>query len=279
MKKDLLRHSPYPVTLQCCCQSADEVPEFAGLLNLLSDYGFYGIELNLPDLKALSPSDLKSLLEPRGLKLTYIATGAYAKAHDLSLSSPDPMVRRRSIEGCKENIRYAAEFGAGVIIGFLKNSDPSTDRNSAAEWLEESLSQIDQFAAAYQVPLLLEATNRYESCVANSLDDTAQIKNQVNGSMISILPDTYHMNIEEARPFDALYRYQDSIRNIHLSDNNRFFPGLGCIAFESYLKELNTLHYQGTLGIEGILKYSMAKDLELSALYLSRILTPQYMMI
>lgn len=271
-----LRNSRNPVTLQCTFYDRNGITEFAGLLSLLSRHGFYGIELNLPDLEALPAGDLRGLLRAYDLSLTYIATGIYARRRGLSLSSADPEVRQKSIEGCMENIRYASDLGAGIIIGYLKNH-PEPDNTGADQadtvlYLAESLQKLDCFARTQGVPMLLEATNRYESSVANSLCDTHQIIELTGGSMISILPDTYHMNIEESHPLEALSIYQSCYQNIHLSDNNRYFPGLGCLDFESYLRRLNAIHYQGTFGIEGILKNGITEDLEVCAEYLSRVM-------
>ncbi|MCI8888147.1 MAG: sugar phosphate isomerase/epimerase [Hungatella sp.] len=270
MTKSILKTSKNPITLQCTCKSRSDLSEFMRLLNLLSYYGFYGIELNLPDLDILPFRDLSSMLHSYGLTLTYLATGAYAMSHNLSLSCADPVIRRKSIEGCMDNIRYAAEFRCGIIIGYLKNN-PQTDLWEPSLYLEDSLARLDEFAQQHQVPILLEATNRYESRVANSLEETMKILSRVNGPMLSLLPDTYHMNIEENRPLEMLSVYQSSFRNLHLSDNNRHYPGLGCISFENYLKKLRDIHYQGTLGIEGIIKNDPEKDLELCVNYLSRL--------
>ena len=265
--KTFLGNEIFPVTLQCTYKDSLEMPTFLDLLRLLSDYGFYGIELNLPDLQSLPPQILHSLLNTYGLKLTYIATGAYAKKHEFSLSSSDSEIRRKSIEGCKENIRYAGECNSGIIIGFLKNN-PITDKNNALLYLEDSLSQLELFARKHNVPILLEATNRYESSVANTLEETVRITDHIGGQMLSVLPDTYHMNIEESNPLEALDHYQGRYQNIHLSDNNRLFPGLGHISFESYLQKLKSIHYQGLLGIEGNVKHDIMQDLKISVNYL-----------
>ena len=268
MLKNSFKTSKYPFTLQCTYKGSACLPDFTRLLDLLSFYGFYGIELNLPDLDSLPARELQGLLENHGLDITYIATGAYAVAHHFSLSSEDKLLRQKSLEGCMANIDYAAQFHCGIIIGYMKNN-PHTPCHDASRYLEESLAKLDEFARPYEVPILLEATNRYESQVANSLEETLQIIQRVQGKMLSILPDTFHMNIEERCPLKMLSECQSHFHNLHLSDNNRYFPGLGCISFENYLKKLQEIHYQGPLGIEGILKDNLENDLETGVRYLS----------
>lgn len=235
---------------------------------MLSDHGFYGVEVNVKNLEDISPERLTERIHSFGLHLTYLATGVYSGAHGYSLSSSSDELRRASIAGCKENIRYAAECGCGVIIGFFKNN-PLIDVNSPEAYLEESLYELVPLARSLHVPLLLEATNHYESKIVNSLDQAAALAQRVGSDTVSILPDTYHMNIEESDPFGALDAASGLFHNIHFSDNNRFFPGFGCIRFRKYLEKLVKLHYTGTIGIEGNLKYGYARDLAVTAAYLS----------
>lgn len=270
-----LQNCRYPITLQCSLDSASSLGSFTNLLDLLSGCGLYGIELNLMELSSISTGQLERMLARQNLKLTYIATGAYAKHRHLSISSFDSEIRKASIEGCKENIRYAASLGAGIIIGYLKNNAPLENKKEAELLLEASLSELGEFAEEEQVAVLLEATNRYESCVANSISETAAIVQKIGCPSLSLLPDTYHMNIEEGRPLDALATHRGFYHNLHLSDNNRFFPGLGCIDFSRYLKQLDELHYQGTLGIEGILQRDLKTDLQRSVAYLAEIFSPK----
>ncbi len=266
-----LKTREFPFTLQCTYRRPSELAEFRHLLSLLSEMGFYGIELNLPNLDVISPLELRELLTSYNLTMTYVATGAYAKQRQLSLSASDPVLRREAIEGGKRNIDYAAEMGCGIILGFYKNR-PQTDTLTPEHYLEQSLLELDAYAASRQVPVLLEATNRYESRVANALEDTAAYLQRANTSMFTILPDTYHMNIEESSPFQALIMQKESFRNIHFSDNNRFFPGYGCVRFSEYLDTLRTIQYQGTIGIEGNLKQDYETDLSICVNHLNQYL-------
>jgi sugar phosphate isomerase/epimerase len=75
-----------------------------------------------------------------------------------------------------------------------------------------------------QVFLLMQATNRRESAVANSLDDTGDLLSSIaDYPYIRILPDTFHMNIKARDQFNSLQKYRDRCDSIYISDNNRFF--------------------------------------------------------
>ncbi len=259
--------SRFPITLQC---TYSEQETFTELLSHLSHYGFYGIELNLPHLNLIEPHLLQSLLKMYNLKLTYLATGAYAKTHHLSLTAPNIDNRKLAIEGTLKNIDYAAQLGSGIIIGFLKNN-PSSYTPHTYSYLYDSLTEITAYASTQNVPVLLEATNHYESTVINSLKDAHDILVALSNRSLEILPDTYHMNIEESHPLIALETYKGLYNNLHISDNNRFFPGYGHLNFMDYYTKLYTLNYSGTLCIEGNVKTTLLKDIDKTSHYLHHI--------
>lgn len=267
---NLLKKCRFPFTLQCTYPDSTEEDSFLRLLDLLSTYGFYGVEINLKDLRVPAPERLTARLGTFGLRLTYLATGKYSCIHGYSLSAASPALRRASVEGCRESIEYAAACGCGVIIGYFKNN-PAVDTEMPERYLEESLCELAPLARRLGVPLLVEATNHYESKIANSLSQAAALARRVDPQIVFPLPDTYHMNIEESDPLGALEACSGLFPNIHFSDNNRFFPGFGCIDFRRYLRQLEKIHYTGTIGIEGNLKYAYRQDLEITAAYLSDI--------
>ena len=82
---------------------------------------------------------------------------------------------------------------------------------------------------------------------------------------LHILPDTYHMAYEETDPLGEVRRLLPRIPNLHISDDNRFFPGYGGLDFGAYLQGLQAMGYQGTLGVEGNLHTSLEADLQRTA--------------
>lgn len=254
---------PFEATLQTVLRSQEELPEFHTLLAQLRDLGFAGVELNLPDLEVIAPETLAGLLNEYGLRLTYLATGAYAKVRGLSLSSGDEQVRKAAVEGCIANLEYAGRAGVGVILGFFKGG-PMEEETAAKAVLIRSLREI---CAGTQAPgpILLEATNRKETAVVRTLREAEEVLTAVGDPRLRILPDTYHMNIEETNSMAEVERLLPHICNLHLSDDNRYLPGLGSLEFGTILRQLCDMGYKGTVGLEGNVKQTLAADLTESA--------------
>jgi len=243
----------YPLAIQFALPpSYRDDADLRRTLDGLREAGFSGVELNIADPFALDWPDLFAFLKEHGLELYRFASGLTAKTRSLSLSAADAATRLRSIDACRQVARSLGGTGSGSIIGFLTGGG-ATDRDGARRRVAQSSADLVPDAAAHAVPLVVEATNRYESSVANALDDTAALlpEGAARGRWAQILPDTFHMNIEERDPLGALERHARLFSSIHLSDNNRFFPGRGAISFAPIIATLRRIGWKGFLAIEG----------------------------
>ena len=245
---------------------------FRRVLELLQQYNFSGVELNIEKPDRVDPANLKSYLSGFGLRLSMFATGASAKLLNLSLSSPKKRGRKKSVKKCKQFIQFAQTLEAGIIMGFLKGPsslDPILNRG----YFQESLGELEPFAMKHRVPVWVEATNRYESAVANSVSDAYEtISAFSDNPFLRLLPDTFHMNIEEKDTTKALIEYAPYYDSLHISDNNRFFPGFGGIDFSRIFKCLKRIDFQGGVGIEGNMKDDLLTDIQASMAYLEPLL-------
>jgi sugar phosphate isomerase/epimerase len=243
---------------------------FGKELKLLQEFGFTGVELNITNVESADMDAIQRFLGEYDLVMTMFASGLAAKTLGLSLSSPDEAVRSRSVDASSHFIDFVQGHDVGVIIGFLKGG-PARDADRAKSDFLTSMEQIAAYARMKQVHVLIEATNRYESSVANSVEEAAQIVDLLDNPYLHILPDTFHMNIEEADAHAALIAHQDKFISVHISDNNRFYPGLGAIDFYRVFQTLETIGFSGPVAIEGNLRDSFSEDLRDSMAYLSTI--------
>ncbi|MBC8587384.1 sugar phosphate isomerase/epimerase [Tissierellaceae bacterium BX21] len=125
-------------------------------------------------------------------------------------------------------------------------------------------SKLSEYSYNYQVPLIVEATNRYETSLANTVEEAVELIKGLDSPYLRVLPDTYHMNIEEINFSETLFKYFNYFDSLHLSDNNRFYPGYGSIDFYSLFRFLKCLNYKGTFAIEGNIKNNFESDLKVS---------------
>lgn len=236
------------------------------LFEFLQKMGFYGVELNLLDFEAIAPEELVSYLAEFDLKVTMIASGGYAKKCGLSLSTGNEEIRMKTVAQVTKMLHYAEKLQAGVICGFIKGNSEG-QKNICIQQMEKSLAQLEQNGALEDAKLYLEATNHYEALLVNTMEEGNRFF-QLADAKIAVLPDTYHMNIEEKTWRRHLVKYRNIYKNLHISDNNRYYPGFGSLAFERILRILDAFGYEGTISIEGRNMGTLEEDIRHSCNYL-----------
>ena len=171
----------------------------------------------------------------------------------------DDAVRR---EACRDMYREAvdvcAELGMVTEIEYeygpqdpMPLFDPyqqptADERARFIEFYRELLGRAEGSAGS----VLLEPLNRYESCYLNSVDDNLRVLEEVAHPNAGLLPDTFHMSIEERSIPDALRRAGDQVRHVHLGDNNRLLPGDGALDWPAIFQALRDIGYDGAVNLE-----------------------------
>ena len=229
--------------------------------------GIWGLEVNVSDPDLFSYADVVSFLGEHGLAFSMFATGLSAKTAGYSLSSLDESERKRAVAACARYLRWVEDEEVGAIIGFMKGMDRS-DPEGARAAFRESVLELAPVAEQARTPLIIEATNRYETPIANTLSDALSVVEGTDSRWVKVLPDTFHMNIEEADIRSALERAMPRLSNVHLSENNRTLPGRGGFEFPSFLRILDELGYVGRLAMEGNVVGSEAADVPRAARFI-----------
>ncbi len=221
---------------------------FRRTLEVAAAGGLSELELGVVDLQAVEPAELLGFVKGFGLTIARIASGAFAKSHGLSLSALEEGQRQKAVAGCVEILRYAGALRASVIIGLFKGP-PEGASTQLRERFERSLVEVAHALANGPIRLIVEATNRYETAVANTLEEAASLTAPYVDRGMRILPDTFH--IEESNRLDALRRFKDRYTSLHISDNNRLLPGFGEFDFRGLFRFLGSISYAGSLVMEG----------------------------
>jgi sugar phosphate isomerase/epimerase len=114
----------------------------------------------------------------------------------------------------------------------------------------ESLKTCSREAEKQGVYLWIEPLNRYETNLINRIEEGIRLIEEVGSKNLGLLPDTFHMNIEERSIEDSLRKSIPYFRHVHIADSNRWAPGCGHLNFKSILETLREIGYQGFLSME-----------------------------
>lgn len=219
--------------------------------------GFDAVELMIPSAGELDVPLLRQSLAEHGLALSGLMTGAGWVVRQLSLTSPDPAIRRAAIEFICDIIDLAGELHAPAILGSMQGrwvppagGQPGVPLKQALEWLAESLRVFDQRAAACGQVFLYEPLNRYESNLFNRQLPAWEFLLAHGLKQTRLLCDLFHMNLEEDDLAAALVACGAGVGHVHFADSQRRAMGTGHTALGPIVKALATIGYEGYLTAE-----------------------------
>lgn len=217
-------------------------------LDRLRAWGCDGIELlTLGQLSKESYQETQRLLNERGVEVCAVSSGAIRTVLDTTLLGGGP----RGEEVLIRLINAAQWLHAPIVtIGSFRGL---TDRRKEAPaQLRSIVRRAAEYARDRNVTLAIEPLNRYETDYLVTVDDVLSFVETVGMDNVGVLPDLFHVNIEEASMPDSIARCLAAKRLVHLhaADSNRKLPGRGHIDFAAIRDTLQLGEYAGAVSGE-----------------------------
>lgn len=242
------------------CSTAKEAPDTAPILlkgdicqNLVkaAELGYQAIEVHMRETTPLDLPLIRKTMEKTGVRICNIVTGRLNTEGKVNLIDDVPYIEAAAMNGMKQYIDLASALDADIIIGWVKgNVPPGGSRHKYMERLAYNLKELNQYARNRRVKINLEVINRYEVNIFTTCAELVEFldTHQLNNCFIHL--DTFHMNIDESDPVEAIHLAGERLGYFHLADNTRQYLGSGQLDFGKILAALADINYQGYLSVE-----------------------------
>lgn len=228
----------------------------------LQKYGYDGVELK-GEPEFYQVKEVNKLCKKYNLKVLSIA-GIYPwPTRERDIASPDDEVRKKAVSYLKSCIDLASGVGAPLVIvvpSAVGKATPVDNFRGDEEWIQEkdmawsravsAVREAAEFAVEKGILLAIEPINRYETFLVNTAEEGLKFVKEVNSPVVKIHLDTFHMNIEESAPSEAIRSCRELLVNLHISDSNRQAVGDGHFDFKAVMDALKEINYKGALALE-----------------------------
>lgn len=230
--------------LGCCTWIFGEAP-LAEVAARAARAGLTGVEL-FGDVANVDPRAAKTILADQGLTVFSLTPA------DADISHPDPVRRQSALEYYKRLADFAAELGQPLISchGQVTRIKPISTQREEDALLIDATAQVCALAAARGLNVVFEILNRYETHQIRTVAEGLALLDAVGAANLALLPDAYHMNIEEADPGSALRAAGNRLGLYHAADSNRGSIGDGHTDFAPQIAALDAIGYAGPIILE-----------------------------
>lgn len=228
--------------------------DYLTLTKKVADIGFDILEIgadHLYDMSDLEIAALKKAGEENGIEFT--TNSGPSKENDFS--SADAGVREHALVYFEKVLQNMKKLGSKSLVGAIYSFWPTdfvdTDKESAWDRSIDGLKKLSKTAEELDIECALEVLNRNETYILTDCAESIEYVEKVGSDKITLLLDTYHMNIEEDNMYDAIRKAGKYLGHLHVGECNRKLPGMNnSINWPEIGKALRDIDYQKAVVME-----------------------------
>lgn len=225
--------------------------DLRGNVKLASQLGYQGLDVFTDNKSDVEIDEMVRTFSDFGIEVAMFIAIFLAEA-GTNLSDADSEKRHAGVQNFKKQILIAERLSAKTMpVGFIRGNPAEGEKESEfLGRLADSMAEVVEFAAPRGIDICLEPINRYEMDSILRLEQAVEFIEEYHLDGLKILPDLFHMNIEEVSITRALELGGSRIGHVHIADSNRLAPGQGHLDYDAVLDTLRNLGYAGYVSIE-----------------------------
>ncbi|MGO9470162.1 MAG: TIM barrel protein [Isosphaeraceae bacterium] len=220
-------------------------------MSVLSALGYHGIELSTFHPADYSDEQITELSRKYRLPVVSMLSGWSHSHEGLSLCHPDPVLRGRAVCRLNDYVGQAANLDSLLVVGLmqgLRSDEPAPA--IAIGRIVEGLRRVARNAESRGVQVVIEPVNHLQAGFIHSADGAAAIVERIGSPAVGYMLDTFHLNIEEQSPLQAIKTHGARIRHFHLCETSAGPLGTGHLDVRAVLSALDQTGYEGFVSVK-----------------------------
>ncbi len=242
------------------CNEAFEKRPFVEHCRIMKACGYEGIEIapftlaaDPLDISAAKRKDYADIIQSEGLTfagLHWLLVGP----KPVHVTTPDKAFRDASWLHVRNLVDLCADLGPNGVMVFgspkQRNSTGGLTPGEATRNYIDGLASIAKHAEERGATILVEALPKSQSDVINTLADAAEVVAEINSPAVKTMFDTHNSEDETETQDVVIEKYFDIIKHVHVNEMNGHHPGTADYDFQTLLRTLDKLNYQGWVSLE-----------------------------
>lgn len=214
----------------------------------LAKYGYESIEIS-GEPYTYDTKEVRKVLKENDIRCWGAVT---LMLEDRNLVAKDEAQRAKSVQYTKDCITMVKElegYEMTIVPATVGKINPDGNPEEEWEWAITSLKECYDWGKKEGVVLAIEPINRFETYFCSRAAQALAIAEAV-GPDCGICLDAFHLNIEEADPYESVRSAKGRLVDFHVADTNRFACGQGHWDWKKLVGTLKEIGYDGALTVE-----------------------------
>ncbi|MEK6476550.1 sugar phosphate isomerase/epimerase family protein [Catalinimonas sp. 4WD22] len=224
--------------------------EMKPIIDRLKEIGYDGVEFFVGSPDETAYKRIGDYVKSLGMETTVVSV----VSPDMNPIDSSTAVRAKALDRLKWVIDRGHDMHAKVLCGPLHSAHAHFKQHAPQDeeygWAAEVLHAAGDYAAQADITFALEAVNRFECYLCNTMQQMTRLLKAVDHPNIKAMFDTHHANIEEKKLSDAIRTIGPQLAHVHISENDRGTPGDGHVPWDDAFSALAEIKYDGWLTIE-----------------------------
>jgi D-psicose/D-tagatose/L-ribulose 3-epimerase len=221
------------------------------IVDRLKETGYDGVEFLIGAPEEPAYKKLGEHCQDIGLEVTTV----FVIGKEENIIDPSADVRKKGLDKIKWAIDRSYDLNSRIICGPFHSAFATFAQHAPEEqeynWSAEVLHKAGEYAAQADVVLAVEALNRFECYLCNTMQQLSHLVTKTDHPNVQAMFDTHHANIEEKKVAEAIQTIAPQLVHVHISENDRGTPGAGHVPWDETFATLAHINFQGWLTIEG----------------------------
>lgn len=215
-------------------------------------WGFESVEIPIEDPSKIDSRFIKAELERNGLVCGAV-TPCMGPSCDLRGTRDQ---QKAALEFMHKVIDQMSALDcptlSGVIYSSVGRADAVPKKERQQQWrtVVKNLRQLCNYATDRDRIIAFEPINRFETDFINTCEQGLAMIEDVNHPALKLHLDTFHMNIEEKNPAEAIHKAGNLLGHFHACGSDRGTPGNDHTDWKSIAAALKSIRYGGDVTIE-----------------------------
>jgi D-psicose/D-tagatose/L-ribulose 3-epimerase len=214
----------------------------------LAKYGYESIEISGEPYQ-YDTKDVLRILKENGIRcwgsITLMVEGR-------NLVAGDEETRAKSVQYVKDTVSMVKElegYEVSIVPGEVGKVNADSTPEAEWQWAVDGMKEIHEHAQQEGIKLAVEPINRFETYFISRADQARALADATSPD-VGVCLDTFHLNIEESDPYEAIRDAGDRLVDLHVADNNRLACGMGSWDWARVVDILREIGYDGALTVE-----------------------------